>query len=59
MTYLGFYLLVFLGYINQLFFPPKVALERNRDVSTYSCQLISLVNLDVSKCMWSETLRRN
>jgi hypothetical protein len=33
MTYLGFYLLMFLGYINQLFFTPKVAMERNRDVS--------------------------
>jgi serine palmitoyltransferase len=33
MTYLGFYLLMFLGYINQLFFVPKVAMEKNRDVS--------------------------
>jgi serine palmitoyltransferase len=33
MTYLGFYLLMFLGYINQLFFTPKVAMEKNRDVS--------------------------
>jgi serine palmitoyltransferase len=33
MTYLGFYLLMFLGYINQLFFIPKVAKEKNRDVS--------------------------
>ncbi|GFG39156.1 hypothetical protein Cfor_06464 [Coptotermes formosanus] len=31
MTYLGFYLLMFLGYINQLFFTPKVAMEKNRD----------------------------
>lgn len=31
MTYLGFYLLMFLGYINQLFFIPKVAMEKNRD----------------------------
>lgn len=31
LTYLGFYILMFLGYINQLFFVPKVAQERNRD----------------------------
>ncbi|KAK7872665.1 hypothetical protein R5R35_002660 [Gryllus longicercus] len=31
MTYLGFYLLMFLGYINRLFFTPKVAKERNRE----------------------------
>ncbi|XP_063240412.1 serine palmitoyltransferase 2 [Bacillus rossius redtenbacheri] len=31
MTYLGFYLLMFLGYFNQLFFTPKVAKERNRE----------------------------
>jgi hypothetical protein len=50
MTYLGFYLLMFLGYINQLFFTPKVARERNRDVSTDGCQLVSHVNLSVKKC---------
>jgi len=50
MTYLGFYLLMFLGYINQLFFTPKVAMERNRDVSIDDCQLVSLVNLTVEKC---------
>ena len=27
MTYLGFYLLMILGYINQLFFTPKVATD--------------------------------
>lgn len=32
-TYLGFYLLMILGYINQLFFTPKVATEKHRDVS--------------------------
>lgn len=33
MTYLGFYLLMFLGYINRLFFIPKVAKEKsNREV---------------------------
>lgn len=30
-TYLGFYLLMILGYINQLFFTPKVATEKHRD----------------------------
>jgi len=50
MTYLGFYLLMFLGYINQLFFTPKVAMERNRDVSIDGFQLVSLVNLSVKKC---------
>jgi len=50
MTYLGFYLLMFLGYINQLFFTPKVAMERNRDVSIDGCRLVSLVNLTVKKC---------
>ncbi|XP_011186626.2 serine palmitoyltransferase 2 [Zeugodacus cucurbitae] len=31
LTYLGFYLLMILGYINQLLFVPKVAKEENRD----------------------------
>jgi serine palmitoyltransferase len=31
LTYLGFYLLMIIGYINQLFFVPKVATEKNRD----------------------------
>ncbi|KAL5279621.1 SPTLC2 family protein [Megaselia abdita] len=31
LTYLGFYLLMILGYINQLFFSPKVAKEENRE----------------------------
>jgi hypothetical protein len=51
MTYLGFYLLMFLGYINQLFFIPKVAMEKNRDVSICECQLFSLVNCTVKKHM--------
>jgi hypothetical protein len=51
MTYLGFYLLMFLGYINQLFFTPKVAMERNRDVSICECQLFSLVSQTVKKCL--------
>ncbi|XP_005185110.1 serine palmitoyltransferase 2-like [Musca domestica] len=37
LTYLGFYLLMILGYLNQLLFVPKVAKEKNRDgyVSLY------------------------
>nr|CAD7393018.1 unnamed protein product [Timema cristinae] len=31
LTYLGFYHLMFLGYINMLFFTPKVAREQNRE----------------------------
>lgn len=31
MTYLGFYMLMFLGYLNQLLFTPKVATEKHRD----------------------------
>ncbi|XP_067009623.2 serine palmitoyltransferase 2 isoform X2 [Anabrus simplex] len=31
MTYLGFYLLMFLGYLNQLLFTPKEAKEMNRE----------------------------
>jgi hypothetical protein len=44
MTYLGFYLLMFLGYINQLFFTPKVAMERNRDVSIDGFWVVSLMS---------------
>lgn len=33
LTYLGFYFLMLLGFLNQLIFPPKVAKERNREVS--------------------------
>ncbi|XP_048003546.1 serine palmitoyltransferase 3-like isoform X2 [Leguminivora glycinivorella] len=31
LTQFGFYLLIFLGYLNQLLFPPKVTKERNRE----------------------------
>lgn len=31
LTYFGFYILMFLGFINQLFFVPKVAQEKNRE----------------------------
>lgn len=31
LTYLGFYLLMIIGYLNQLFFVPNVATEKNRD----------------------------
>lgn len=33
LTYLGFYFLMLLGFLNQLLFAPKVATERNREVS--------------------------
>lgn len=33
LTYMGFYFLMLLGFLNQLLFTPKVATERNRDVS--------------------------
>lgn len=33
LTYLGFYLLMLLGLINQLLFTPKVAKEMHREVS--------------------------
>ncbi|KAF2894305.1 hypothetical protein ILUMI_11867 [Ignelater luminosus] len=31
LTHLGFYILMFLGYLSQAFFPPKIAQEKNRD----------------------------
>lgn len=36
LTYLGFYFLMLLGFLNQLLFAPKVATERNREVSHFS-----------------------
>lgn len=33
LTYMGFYFLMLLGFLNQLLFVPKVAKERNREVS--------------------------
>ncbi|CAH2217227.1 jg21365 [Pararge aegeria aegeria] len=35
LTNLGLYLLMFLGFVNQLLFKPKVATERNREVSVH------------------------
>lgn len=35
LTYMGFYFLILLGYLNQLLFTPKVATERNREVSHF------------------------
>lgn len=32
-AHIGFYILLFLGYVNQFLFSPKVAKERNREVS--------------------------
>lgn len=37
LTYLGFYFLMLLGFLNQLLFTPKVATEENR-------QVLSLLN---------------
>lgn len=36
LTYLGFYFLMLLGFLNQLLFAPKVATESNREVSHLS-----------------------
>jgi serine palmitoyltransferase len=33
LTHLGLYILMLLGFINQLLFKPKVASEKNREVS--------------------------
>lgn len=33
LTYLGFYALMLLGFLNQLLFKPKVAKEQNREVN--------------------------
>lgn len=35
LTYLGFYFLMLCGYLNQLLFKPKVAIEKNREVSEH------------------------
>jgi len=40
LTHLGFYILMFLGFINQLFFVPKIATEKNREVRQYHLYLI-------------------
>lgn len=32
LAYIGFYVLLFLGYLSQFIFPPKVAKEKNREV---------------------------
>lgn len=42
LTHLGFYILMFLGFINQLFFVPKVAREKNREVNDNDYLYISL-----------------
>lgn len=33
LTYMGFQFLMLLGFLSHLIFPPKVAIERNREVS--------------------------
>lgn len=35
LTYSGFYVLMLLGFLNQLLFKPKVAKEQNREVNIY------------------------
>lgn len=42
MTYIGFYFLIFLGYLNELFCPPVVAKETNREVS---CEIHVILGL--------------
>lgn len=37
LTYVGFQFLMLLGFLSQLIFPPKVAIERNREVSHLNC----------------------
>lgn len=32
LAHIGFYVLLFLGYLSQFIFPPKVAKEKNREV---------------------------
>lgn len=34
-THLGFYVLMIIGYVNQLFVNPKLETEKNRDVSGF------------------------
>lgn len=42
LTYMGFYFLMLLGFLNQMIFPPKVATERNREVSHFILPSTSL-----------------
>lgn len=39
LTHLGLYILMFLGFVNQLLFKPKVATEKNREVGDTFCFL--------------------
>lgn len=52
-TYLGFYLLMILGYINQLFFTPKVATEKHRDVSVELRDSVVLCAAGQCDFMWA------
>lgn len=45
LTYMGFYFLMLLGFLNQLLFAPKVAKERNREVSHFVFSEILLLRL--------------
>lgn len=36
LTYMGFYILMLLGFLSQLIYKPKVAIEKNREVCEVS-----------------------
>lgn len=40
LTHFGLYILMFLGFVNQLLFTPKVATEKNREVCSCTCTLL-------------------
>lgn len=42
LTHFGLYILMFLGFVNQLLFTPKVATEKNREVCGCTCTLLLL-----------------
>lgn len=47
LTYLGFFLLMVLGYVNQMFFTPKVATEKYRDVSKHKNSKIDNLVIEI------------
>lgn len=48
LTYLGFYLLMILGFLNQLFFTPKVATEKDRKVISNSLLILGKIKFQVN-----------
>lgn len=40
LAYMGFYVLLFLGFVSQFLFPPKVAKEKNRKVKFFSVLIL-------------------